>query len=68
MGTFRGVYEDGGSGTNSLSKVLPSGGPFGASLWDGNLGFDGNDAKKTLGSTRGFLEKGGRDDGSKAGG
>ena len=68
MGTFREVAEYGGSRNHHLKKVLTSGGPGGAPLWGGNLGFDGSNAAKSLGVTHGFLAGYGRDDGSKAGG
>ena len=55
MGTFREVAEEGGSGTDSLRKVLPSCGLGGAPLWGGNLYFDGNDAEKLEGLHVGFL-------------
>ena len=68
LGKFREVAEEGGSGPDSLSKVLTIGGPGGAPLWGGNLGLVGNNAAKTLGGTRGFLAAGDRDDRLKAGG
>ena len=52
LGTFREVAEEGGSGPDLLSKVLPSGGTGGDHLWGGNMGFDGNDAAKNL---KGYL-------------
>ena len=48
MEGFIEVSEEGGSGTDSLIKVLQIGGPGGAPLWGGNLGLDGNNAAKTF--------------------
>ena len=56
-----GVAEEGGSGTNNFSTVLPRGVVV-------NLGVDGSDATKTRGGTRGFPASGDGDDGSWDGG
>ena len=61
FGALGGAAEEGGRRPDSCRKVLPSGSPVGASFWGGNMGIDGNDAAKTGGVTRGFLEAGGVD-------
>ena len=66
MREFRKVAEEVGSGTDSLSKVIPINSPGGAPLWGVNLDLVGNDAAKTLGGTRGFLAAGDGDNGLKA--
>ena len=68
LGEFREVSEDGGSRPNRLRKVLPRGGPGGAPIWVGNLGFDVRDVVKTREGTCGFLAEGCGDKGSKDGG
>ena len=47
LGEVRGVSEEGGSGPDNLSKVLPCSGPGGDTLWVENLGVDGSDDTKT---------------------
>ena len=64
FGVLGEVAEERGSRPDNFSKFLPSGGPSGASFWGGNMGLDRNDAAKTGGGTRGFLEAGGRDVGA----
>ena len=68
FGALGEVADEGGSRTNSLSKVLTSGGPGSAPRWGGNLGLDDNYGAKTGGGTRGCLAAGGGDVSSKAGG
>ena len=51
LGTVREVAEERGSGPDGLSKVLPLGGPGGATLWVVNLDVDGSDAAKIEGLT-----------------
>ena len=64
LGALWGVPGERGSRPNSCSKFLPSGGPRDASFWVGNMPLDGNDATKTVGGARGFLETGGGDVGA----
>ena len=45
------------SGPDRISKVILISGPGGDPLWGGNLGFDRNDAAKTLGVHVSFLRK-----------
>ena len=47
FGEVREVAEEGGSGHNNLSKVLPCGVPGGATPWVVNLGVDSSGATKT---------------------
>ena len=58
LGELGEVSEERGSRPNSCNKFLPSGGPSGAYFWGRNMGLDGNDAVKTGGGKRGFLEAG----------
>ena len=64
LGALGEVSEEGGSRTDSCSKVLPIGGPGGDYFLVGKMGLGGNDAAKTGGGTRGFLEAGDRDVGA----
>ena len=62
LGAVEEVAEEGGSGTDHLSKVLPCISPGGATLWVGKLGVDGSDAAKTRGGSCGFPVSGDRNE------
>ena len=64
LGALGEVAEEGGSRADSCRKVLPICGPGGEYFWGGKMGLDGNDAAKTGGVTRVFIEAGGGDVGA----